>query len=214
MPTPKEKFKFKDLAQARMMVMRAASENKRFDSEYYVEGYAARYEPYLLYDRGDYGKVFERFAPGCFDDTDMSDVILQYDHAGRVFARTTNKTLVVEADGTGLFTAADLSRTELARGLYEDINAGMITKMSWRFMVGDYAIERTEGSKDITIVHTKIPKIYDCSAVSIPANNNTEIGSRSFVDGVIQELARSEVETAERRAKIKLKIKIMEELKK
>lgn len=42
----------------------------------------------------------------------MSDVILQYDHNGRVFARTTNNTLVVEADDTGLFMAADLSKTE------------------------------------------------------------------------------------------------------
>lgn len=213
MPTPNQKFKFKDQAQARVMALGAPAEGaRRFDVENYVEGYAARYEPYLLYDDGDYGRVYERFAPGCFDNCDMTDVILQYDHAGRVFARTTNGTLVVEPDENGLFMAADLSRTEKARDLYADIAAGMITKMSWRFKVGKYYIERQEGSKDQTIVHTEIPKIYDVSAVSIPANDATEINARGWADGVIGEAVRSETELEERRRKLKLKINIMEEL--
>ena len=205
--TPSNFEKFKNQAQARVLTMSApAQENRRFDTDNYVEGYAARYEAYVLYDMGDEGKVYERFEPGCFDETDMSDVILQFDHEGRVFARTTNNTLVVEADSNGLFMAADLSKTEGARGLHEDIAAGLITKMSWRFRVGTYHIERTEGSNDVTIVHTKIPKIYDVSAVSIPANDNTEINARSWADGVIGEAARSEAELEERRRKLRLKI--------
>ena len=164
------------------------------------------YDKYLLYDWGEDGKVYERFERGCFDETDMSDVIMQFDHEGRVFARTTNNTLVVEPDNNGLFTAADLSRTKLAAGLHEDIKAGMITKMSWRFRVGDYYVERTDGSKDITIVHTKVSKIYDVSVVSIPANDNTEINARSFCDGVIAEEARREAELNDLRIRIKTKI--------
>lgn len=208
MPTPKDKIRFKDQAQERTLSLTVGATEKRLDSERYVEGYAAKYDKYLLWDDGDWGKTYERFDPHCFDNTDMSDVILQYDHAGRVFARNTNGTLIVEADDTGLFIAADLDKTELARGLYEDIQAGMITKMSWRFRVGKYYVEREEGSKDRTIVHTEIPKIYDVSAVSIPANDNTEIGARDFVNGVIDEIARSEVEAEERRRKLKLKIQL------
>lgn len=209
MPTPNDKIKFKNQAQERAVLLAPVTEGqKRFDSEKYVEGYAAKYDKYLLYDEGDWGKVYERFAPGCFDNTDMSDVILQFDHHGRVFARITNGTLAVEADGTGLFVAADLDKTELARGLYEDITAGMITKMSWRFRVGKYYVEREEGSKDRTIVHTEIPKIYDVSAVSIPANQDTEINARDFVHGVMDELARSEAELDERRRKLRAKINI------
>ena len=37
-----------------------------------------------------------------------------------------------------------------------------------------------------TIVHKTIEKIYDVSAVSIPANENTEIYARSFCEGVIE----------------------------
>lgn len=209
MPTPKDKIKFKEQAQARAVQLVPVVEGqKRFDTEKYVEGYAAKYDKYLLWDEGDWGKTYERFAPGCFDNTDMSDIILQFDHHGRVFARNTNGTLVVEADDKGLFIAADLDKTELARGLYEDITAGMITKMSWRFKVGKYYVEREEGSKDRTIVHTEIPKIYDVSAVSIPANQDTEINARDFVHGVMDEIARSEAELEERRRKLRAKINI------
>lgn len=212
MATPRNNEKFKDQAQMRTMVLRSAQqgEKKRLDSERYVEGHAADYETYLLYDDGDYGKVYERFEPGCFAETDLSDVILQFDHAGRVYARTTNGTLLVEADKEGLFVAADLDKTEGARALYDDIAAQMITKMSWRFRVGTYHVERTEGSKDITIVHTKIPKVYDVSAVSIPANNATEINARSWGDGVIAAAARSEAELEEKRRRLRAKIKILE----
>lgn len=210
--TPNDKIKFKDQAQTRAVLLNPVTEgNKRFNTEKYVEGYAAKYDKYLLWDDGDWGKTFERFEPGCFANTDMSDVILQFDHAGRVYARTTNNTLVVEADDTGLFMAADLDKTELARGLFEDITAGMITKMSWRFKVGKYYIEREEGSKDCTIVHTEIPKIYDVSAVSIPANNDTEINARDFVHGVMAEVARSEAELDERRRKLHLKLLLQED---
>lgn len=211
MATPNDKEKFKNQAQARAVTLSSALEGeKRFESEHYVEGYAAKYDKYLLYDDGEWGKTYERFEPGCFNNTDMSDVILQYDHEGRVYARTTNDTLKVEADETGLFIAADLSKTEGARKLFEDIAAGMITKMSWRFRVGDYYIERTEGSKDITIVHTSVPKIYDVSAVSIPANDDTEINARAWANGVINQAARRDAELEDIRLRIKLKTKITE----
>jgi HK97 family phage prohead protease len=209
MPTPKDKIKFKSMAQERAVLLTPVTEGeKRFNTDKYVEGYAANYEKYLLWDEGDWGKTYERFAPGCFANTDMSDVIMQFDHEGRVFARITNDTLIVEADDKGLFMAADLDKTEQARGIYEDIVARMLTKMSWRFKVGKYYVEREEGSKDRTIVHTEIPKIYDVSVVSIPANDNTEINARDFVHGVMDEIARSEAELDERRRKLRVKINI------
>ncbi len=214
MATPSNKERFKDSAQQRAVLLSPVlTGEKRIDSARYVEGYAANYETYLLYDDGEWGKTYERFEPGCFSTTDMTDVIMQFDHAGRIFSRTKNGTLIVEPDNKGLFMAADLDKTDLARGLYEDIHAGMITKMSWRFKVGTYRIERTEGSRDCTIVHTAIPKIYDVSAVSIPANDNTEINARDFVSGVRDEIARREAELDDKRRKLKIKIKISEERK-
>ena len=215
--TPQEKIKFKSQAQTRALVLPLGTledpeGTKRFDTEKYVEGYAARYEPYILFNDLFGVKVYERFERGCFDETDFSDVIMQYDHEGRVFARTTNGTLIVEPDETGLFMAADLNHTDGARDLYGDIEAKMITKMSWRFRIGEYDIEEDAETGDLTIVHRSIPKVYDVSAVSIPANDSTEINARSMVDGVIDILARREAERDDiKRRRLALQIKIFME---
>ena len=80
--------------------------SKRFDSECYVEGYATGFEAYPLYECGGV-TIYERFERGCFDGCDMSDIIMQYDHEGRVYARNSNNTLAVDVDDNGLFIAAD-----------------------------------------------------------------------------------------------------------
>lgn len=160
-------------------------ERKRIESSYYVEGYAAKYEPYVLYNDND-GPIYEEFKRGCFEGTDMSDVIMQFDHSGKVFARNSSGTLIVEPDEIGLFMAADLSKSEAARNMYEEISNRLITKMSWGFIPGEYHYDEARR----TIVHTWIKKIFDVSAVSIPANDNTNIQARSFVDGVIDELTK------------------------
>lgn len=201
--TPKDKTKFKEAAQTRALaVFSSEQETRRIESDHYVEGYAARYEPYVLYYDADNQPVYERFEPGCFDSADMSDVIMQYDHAGKVLARTGNGSLIVGADENGLYFAADLGRTEAARSLYDDVKAGMVTKMSWRFRCGDYYYD----APTRTIVHRTIAKVYDVAAVSIPANDNTEINARAWVDGEIALAARSEAELDERRRKLRTKI--------
>jgi HK97 family phage prohead protease len=208
--TPTEKTKFKQEAQTRALtVLSSGVPNKRIDTDYYVEGFAARYEPYVLYYDYDGQPVYERFERGCFDNCDMSDIIMQYDHAGKVMARNTNGSLIVEVNDEGLFVAADLGRTEAARDLYADIQAEMVTKMSWRFLLGNYYFDKDTR----TIVHLTVKKIYDVSAVSIPANDNTEINARAWVDGEIAEAARRDAELDDRRRRLRLKIKLQEEVK-
>ena len=135
-----------------------SSGEKRIQSECYVEGYATTFNaPYLLYEFEDGTKIYERIDAHALDSADMSDVIMQYDHEGRVFARQSNNTLILEPDVKGLFVAADLSRTDLARGLYQDISAGMITKMSWAFTVAEESYDRETHTRTIL----KIKKVYD-----------------------------------------------------
>ena len=201
--TPNDKTKFKQEAQTRALAFAANSlRGKRIETEFYVEGLAARYEPYVLYHDFDGTPVYERFERGCFDGCDMSDIIMQYDHAGKVLARTGNGSLIVGADENGLFFAADLGRTEAARSLYDEVAAGMVTKMSWRFRVGTYYYD----TETRTIVHQTVKKIYDVAPVSIPANDDTEINARAWVDGEIAQAARSEAELDERRRKLRTKI--------
>ncbi len=203
--TPNDKTKFKQEAQTRALtVLSSNPAQKRIDSEHYVEGFAARYEPYVLYYDYDGQPIYERFERGCFDNCDMSDIIMQYDHAGKVLARTSNGSLIVEVTDEGLFVAADLGRTEAARDLYADIEAGMVNKMSWRFRTGTYYYDQ----ETRTIVHKTVKKVYDVAPVSIPANDNTEINARAWVDGEIAEAARREAELDERRRKLRTKINI------
>lgn len=172
MPVKKER-EYRTVA-APLSVAAAA---KRIDTEYYVEGYATTFDkPYLLYEFEDGTKFYERIDAHALDGADMSDVIMQYDHEGRVFARESNNTLILIPDHKGLLIAADLSKTDLARGLYQDIEAGMITKMSWAFTVSEENYDRATRTRTIL----KIKKVYDVSAVSIPANGDTEIAARNF----------------------------------
>lgn len=163
--------------------MAAAVEATEHDN-YIVKGYATTWEPYLLYEHDDM-KLYERIDKNAFNNADMSDVIMQYDHAGRVYARQSNGTLKILPDEKGLYIEADLSSTNGSRELYEDIKAGLITKMSWAFNIDSSGEKYDKDTRTRTIIGVK--KVFDVSAVSIPANNDTSIYARSFIDGVIEE---------------------------
>ena len=175
-----------------------------------VSGYASTFEePYILFEWGDY-TVREVIDKDAFKNTDMSDVIMQYDHEGRVIARTSNNTLSVTPDEKGLFIRADLSGTKLGRELYEEIRDGYTTKMSFGFTVDRKESTRTEredGGLDILYRILSVSKLYDVSAVSIPANDGTSISTetRSQIDGAI-EAARAE---RLNRAKLELKKRLL-----
>ena len=180
------------------------------DERMIVSGYATTFEePYVLYS-GKYITIREVIDRHAFDNTDMSDVIMQYDHQGRVMARNSNNTLEVRPDEKGLFIRADLGGTELGRELYEEIRGGYTDKMSFGFKIDKEQETRTDledGKVDFLWRVLSVSKLYDVSAVSIPANDGTSIGvdTRSKIDGVIE---RTRAERLER-AKLELKKQIM-----
>ena len=180
-----------------------------------VEGYATVFnQPYELWSYDGY-TVVEQIDAHAFDETDMSDVIMQYNHEGRVFARVSNDTLTLEADDVGLHIRADLGGTELGRQLYEEIDGGYTDKMSFGFRVKEDKREVTEDHEtgNITVLRTitKIEKLYDVSAVSLPANDATSISARSFGEGVIAEIKEERL-AREKRERQKQRIKILTEV--
>ena len=186
------------------------AEKKDDDKDSYkVSGYASTFDTYTLFEV-DGIEYKERIDSHAFDNADMSDVIMQYDHTGRVFARTSNGTLSVSVDERGLKVEADLSTTEASRELYDEIASGLIIKMSFAFKVS----EEHYDSNSHTRVVDKISKVYDVSAVSIPANPDTEIFARSaFFDGVIKKEKAERLEQTRKEAekrKLKLKLHLME----
>lgn len=186
----------------------------RFNSPCYVEGYATTFEdPYVLfedsYDGWKYMEIIDRHA---LDDADFSDVIMQYDHEGRVYARNTNNTLYFEPNDHGLFIAADLSKTSLARQMHEDISAGLVTRMSWAFTPVEEEYSEDRENKVFTTRVKRVKKVYDVSAVSYPADPNTEISARNLVNGEIEARRLRESEQREldrRRREIALRAKRM-----
>ena len=174
-----------------------------------VVGYASTFdEPYKLFtgEGWEYWETVERTA---FDETDMSDVIMQYDHKGRVFARTRNNTLRVEPDEKGLFIEADLGGTEIGRELYEEISGGYTDRMSFGFTVTGESEDKEQNEDGIWIYTrhiTKVGKLYDVSAVSLPANDGTSIAADAvtrsigdLTDGVIERIQAERLEEEKQR---------------
>ena len=192
MPYKPESREYRSMA----MLAPAQTGEKRIESDYYVEGLATTWDrPYLIAEV-DGVKYYERIDRHALDGADMSDVIMQYDHRGRVLARNSNCTLILDpSHADGLFVAADLSKSDAARGMYEDIRNQLITRMSWAFIVAEDSYDRTTHTRTIL----RIRKVYDVSAVSRPANDDTHISARSWVDGVIDAAHR---EAMERRKQI------------
>ena len=191
----------------RNMTIRALDDNE-VEEKRIVTGYASTFdEPYVLFEDDEF--MFQEIVDrNAFDDCDMSDVIMQYDHQGRVFARISNNTLEVAPDDKGLLINADLGGTELGRELYDEIRGGYTDKMSFGFTVkdSDYLYSKTEDGRYLTVRTIKsIRKLYDVSAVSIPANDGTSISVRNLVDGEIakiraERLEAERIETERRRA--------------
>lgn len=188
------------------------------EDEKRVKGYASTFnEPYTLFSDDEY-ELREIIDEGAFDNCDMSDVIMQYNHEGRVFARQKNGTLNLTIDKpTGLFINADLGGTELGGQVYEEIRGGYTDKMSIGFTVDRAADIWTRETIDGVTVETRrimaVKRLFDVSAVSIPANPNTSIESvsvRALVDGAIDKLKAERLEAARvelerRRAEVKAK---------
>lgn len=186
------------------------------DGEMIVEGYATTFnQPYLLWEDDGYS-VYEQIDARAFDKADMKDVIMQYDHEGRVFARNKNGTLEITPDDHGLHIRARLGGTQIGRQLYEEIKGGYTDKMSFGFTVRKDERKETRDEENNTTridrTITEIKKLFDVSAVSIPANGTTEIYStRSYCEGVIAEAKAERLACQERARKIKA-IKLLMEV--
>lgn len=209
MPTKSER-------EYRNMVLRVLEEDD--SEEKRVSGYASTFnEPYLLY-KGDGYELWETVDSDAFANTDMTDVIMQYDHEGRVFARTRNNTLTVTPDDKGLLIDADLSGTAIGRELYDEIKGGYTDKMSFGFTVNGETEDRTKDEDGVEIFTrhiTSVEKLYDVSAVSLPANPGTSIDATTrsisdLTDGVIkrvqaERLEEEKLELERRRAEVRAK---------
>jgi len=192
----------------RSMELRLLQPNDPEEKSFMVEGYASTFEPYKLMTIDDID-YYERIEPTAFDDADLSDVVFRIDHEGRVYARTSAGTVQLWHDDHGLGQRTDLSKTQAAREVFADIEAGNYPKMSFAFTVAEDHFDKATHTRVID----RIAKVFDVSPVSFPANPTTElsVSTRDYFNGVI-EAEKAERLEREKREKQKQKIRILMEV--
>lgn len=176
-----------------------------------VSGYASVFNtPYTLFE-DDELVIQEQVSDKAFENADITDVIFQYNHEGRVFARVSNETLKVALDDKGLSIEADLGGTDIGNQLYQEIKGGYTTKMSYGYTVdgAEWTESRLDDGRILELrTVTSVSKVYDVSAVSIPANNATSISVRNLSDGVIEQVRAERLKALElERRKLQMKLK-------
>ena len=143
-----------------------------------VEGYAAIFEKettLFSYDGIDYKEIIDRNA---FQGADLSDVVFKYNHSNDflILARTTNNTLQLTVDDIGLKITANLADIQAGKDLYGLIKRQDINKMSFAFTVREESYDTKTHTRRIL----KFDKVFDVSAVDIPAYSDTTITARNY----------------------------------
>ena len=167
------------------------------DNKMEIKGYAAVFNSPETYS---YTEVIDSRA---FDEADMSDVVLRYNHndSFMVLARTRNKSLDLSVDEKGLYMDARLQDdiTE-HRNIFNAIKSGLIDKQSFAFTIDEDEYDYDTDTRTIT----KIGKVYDVSVVDQPFYNATDVSiARSENDEFLAKREELRKEEEERREKQK-----------
>lgn len=176
------------------------------NNELWVEGYAAKFDsPTVLFELNG-TEYKEQICRGAFDGAKMDDVIFNYNHSGKVMARTRNKTLQLSCDDEGLKIRARLDGTEEGRKLYEEISGGYIDRMSFAFTIKEESYDSEEHQWNVR----SIKRLYDVSAVDIPAYDDTSIEARKnfILEADAQEQRERKAAAELAKAKLMLKLKL------
>ena len=138
------------------------------DNKMEIKGYAAVFNSPETYS------YTEVIAPTAFDNADMSDVVLRYNHEDTfmVLARTRNESLKLNVDDKGLFIDATLQDDITQhRDIFNAIKSGLIDKQSFAFVVDEDEYDYDTDTRTIT----KIGKVFDVSVVDQPFYNATDV---------------------------------------
>lgn len=178
--------------------------------ELIVEGIPCVFNQETILYKGKYYECREKIANTAFEEADMNDVIFNYNHCGRVYARTRNKSLSLEMKSDGLHMRAVLMNDDEGHAqLYRDIKSGLIDKMSFAFSVKESSYEYIENQETANIeirTITKIEKLYDVSAVDIPAYDTTTISARKAFDAEREKRNTESIVLARKKLSLKLKL--------
>ena len=179
-------------------------------------------QPIVYNERTDLGWYDEIIADGALDGTDLRDVRFLINHNTDMIplarsrnnnANSTMQMQVVPNVGMTIRVDLDTEKNSDARSLYSAVGRGDVSGMSFMFHVdGDKWDDQDSEHPTRTI--TRFSKIFEVSAVTWPAYNQTSISTRGLADALDSAKASLESARAERRAieARKQKIKILTEM--
>lgn len=123
-------------------------------------------------------KYYEQIERGAFDEADMSDFIFNVNHELAPYARSKNGTLKYSIGDRFDIEAILDAEDERHRELYRDVSSGLIDKMSFSFTIAEQSYDEEKRLRKII----RVKKLYDVSAVTFPAYEQTSISARSFFE--------------------------------
>ncbi len=141
-------------------------------------------------------KYYEQIDRGALDEADMSDFILNVNHQNAPYARSKNGTINYNIGDTFDIEAFLNAEDERHVQLYRDVKTRLIDKMSFSFTIREESYDKEKHLRHVR----KIKKLYDVSAVTFPAYEQTSISARSF----FEEERRKEIERLEQERRKKL----------
>lgn len=162
-------------------------------------GYAAKFNALSE----DFGGFKERIAQGFFDEILGDDVRALFNHdPNLILGRSTNKTLRMGVDSTGLWYEWDDPATSYSSDLMKSLERGDVDQSSFAFSIKEDRWDKMDGLWVRTLL--KGSRLYDVSPVTYPAYPDTEASTRSLQTMLKRDLV--DVIAHERR-KLELKIK-------
>lgn len=123
-------------------------------------------------------KYYELIARGAFDGADMSDFIFNVNHELTPYARSKNGSLTYSIGDRFEIEAKLDKNDERHKQLYSDIKSRRIDKMSFSFTIAEQSYDHDTRTRKIL----RVKKLYDVSAVTFPAYEQTSISARSFFE--------------------------------
>lgn len=176
--------------------------------------------PIVFDARTDLGYCDEIIAPGALDEADLRDVRFLVNHNTDMIplARSRNNNehstmqMTVEEDGMNIRVDLDTENNSDARALYSAVERSDLDGMSFMFSVNEDKWEGLETDHPTRTI-TKLGKIFEVSAVTFPAYEQTSISARGLSDALENARASLESAKAEQRAieAQKQKIRILKE---
>jgi len=177
--------------------------------------------PIVFDARTDLGYCDEIIAPGALDEADLRDVRFLVNHNTDMIplARSRNNNehstmqMTVEENGMNIRVDLDTENNSDARALYSAVERSDLDGMSFMFSVNEDKWEGLETDHPTRTI-TKLGKIFEVSAVTFPAYEQTSISARGLSDALENARASLESAKAEQRAieAQKKRIKILTEV--